>query len=445
MIAKKDVAGARQGFERALQIDATYLPAAIGLAGLDMLDKNVPQAKKRFETLLAADPKNATAMLAAAELVSRTGGSQEEVLDWINKAVAAKPADAPARLALINYYLRGKDAKKAASAAQDALAALPDQPEILDAVGRSQASAGDVNQAIITFGKMSSLQPDSPLPYLRMAEVQVADNKPKDAVLNLRRALKIRPNLLEAQSGLVTLELGLKRPEEALSIAREVQQQRPKEAAGYILEGDVHASARDWPKAVAALRNAVKQAPNSTQAAVKLNMALQAAGSKGESDAFAQSWVKEHPQDIDFRLHLGDRASAAKDYATAATHYRAALEKQPENPLILNNLAWVLGQAKNPKALEYAETANRLAPNQPALMDTLAGILADSGDTVRALDLLDRAVKMAPQVTSIRLTYASVLAKAGKKAEAKKELQELEKLGDKFSQQAEVKQLLGTL
>lgn len=444
LIAKRDVAGARQSFERALQIDAAYLPAAIGLAGLDMVDRNLAQAKKRFTSVLAADPKNAAAMLAAGELAVRTGGTPEEVLDWINKAVAAKPADAPARLALINYYLRGKDAKKAVAAAQDALSVLPDQPDILDAVGRAQGAAGDVNQALSTFAKLSSLQPDSPLPYVRMAELQMANNKKEDAALNLRRALRIRPDLLEAQNGMVLIALQMDRLDEALEIAREVQKQRPREAIGYALEGDIHASKRDWPKAIAAFRTGAKQSPSSL-IAVKLNQALLAAGNKGEADAFAQSWIKDHPQDVDFRLHLGDRASAAKDYPAAIANYRAALEKQPNNPLILNNLAWVLGQTKNPKALEYAEAANRLAPNQPALMDTLAGLLVESGDTTRALELSERAVKMAPQVGALRLTYANALIKAGKKAEAKKELQELEKLGDKFSQQADVKQLLGTL
>jgi predicted Zn-dependent protease len=78
-------------------------------------------------------------------------------------------------------------------------------------------------------------------------------------------------------------------------------------------------------------------------------------------------------------------------------------------------------------------------------MDTLGGILADAGKFDRALPLLERAVSLAPQQPSLRFSYAEALIKAGKKTEAKQQLQELEKLGDKFSQQASVKQLLGSL
>ena len=48
---------------------------------------------------------------------------------------------------------------------------------------------------------------------------------------------------------------------------------------------------------------------------------------------------------------------------------------------------------------------------------------------------------MAPQAAEIRLNLARGLIKAGKKDAARKELDELAKLGDKFSDQAEVARL----
>ena len=443
LMSKRDVAAARQNFERAVQIDPAYLPAAISLAGLDLLDKNVPQAKKRFETVLAADPKNTGAMLAAGELAARTGGTTEEILGWINKAVTANPSDSAARLALIEYFLRSKDPKKAASAAQEALAALPGRPELLDAVGRAQAAAGDTNQALITFGKLLTQQPDSPVPLVRMAEVQAAGGQRDAAVLSLQRALKIKPDLLDAQRALAMLHLALNQQNEAVAVAREVQNQRPREAAGFVLEGDIHAAKGEAPRAVPLYRAAFKQTPVS-QVAVKLHAALLVTN-KGEAATFAQSWVKANPKDAEFLLHLGNSATAAKDYPVAIGHYETALVQQPENPMILNNLAWVLGQTKSPKAIEYAEKANQLAPNQPAILDTLAMVLAEKGDTARSLEMLEQATKLAPQAAEIQLNYAKVLIKAGKKAEARKSLEALAKLGGRFNQQAEVTQLLAAL
>jgi predicted Zn-dependent protease len=134
-------------------------------------------------------------------------------------------------------------------------------------------------------------------------------------------------------------------------------------------------------------------------------------------------------------------ATAKKDYATAAQYYRKVVDDQPNNVLALNNLAWVAGQLKDPKALEYAELANKLTPNQPAIMDTLGTLLVERGDTARGLELLHKASELAPQAGSIRLNLAKGLIKVGKKEAAKKELDELAKLGEKFPDQGEVEKL----
>lgn len=142
---------------------------------------------------------------------------------------------------------------------------------------------------------------------------------------------------------------------------------------------------------------------------------------------------------------MGDRASGQKNYALAASHYQAALLLQPNNALILNNLAWASGQTKAPKAIEYAEKANQIAPNQPAFMDTLAMLLADKGENAKAIELLRKALATAPQAGAIQLNLAKVLIASGKRDEARKELDSLAKLGDKFPGHAEVSQLLKTL
>ena len=75
-------------------------------------------------------------------------------------------------------------------------------------------------------------------------------------------------------------------------------------------------------------------------------------------------------------------------------------------------------------------------------MDTLGVLLMDKGDTARGLELLKKAVALAPQASQIRLNYAKALIKAGKNSDARSELDQLAKLGDKFPAQAEVAQLL---
>jgi len=121
------------------------------------------------------------------------------------------------------------------------------------------------------------------------------------------------------------------------------------------------------------------------------------------------------------------------------------LEIQPNNAAMLNNLAWAAGQLKDPKAVEYAERANELAPGVPALLDTLGVLLLEKGDTTRGVDVLQKAAAGAPHDPAIRLHLAQALLKAGKKDAAKKELETLAKLGNRFPQQAEVAKLIQSL
>ena len=440
LLSKKDIPGARQSFEKALAINPGFFPAAASLAAIDLTEKKPEDARKRFEAVLAADPKNIQAMLALAELKAAAGGTTDEVASLISKAITTNPSEVAPRLALIQFYLNKKDGKKALTAANDAAAAIPDKPEILDALGRTQQFSGDFNQAMSTYGKLSTLQPNSPLAQMRLAEINLANKNKDEAAKSLKKALDIKPDLIEAQRGLILLALDAKKPNDALGIARQVQQQKPKEPVGFVLEGDIYASEKAWPDAIKAYQNGLKQVAV-PELAIKLHSALLASGNTPEADKMAANWTREHAKDVAFRMHLGDIATARKDYPQAAQNYRSALDIQPNNPLVLNNLAWVSGQLKAPKAIEYAEKANQLAPNQPPFMDTLAMLLADKGETAKAIELLRKALELPPQAGAIQLNLAKVLISTGKKDEARKELDALAKLGDKFPGQADVSKL----
>jgi putative PEP-CTERM system TPR-repeat lipoprotein len=229
------------------------------------------------------------------------------------------------------------------------------------------------------------------------------------------------------------------RAPQALVVAGQIQKQRPDQPIGYLLEGDIQASKNNLPEAASAYRKGLGHSA-STILATRLHSVL-ASSNASEADRFGAAWLKDHPKDSAFRLHLAEAALTKKDYAGAAQHYRTVLATQPNNALMLNNLAWAEGQLKNPKAVEHAETANNLAPNQPAIMDTLGVLLVDSGNTARGLELLQKATAMAPQAATIRFNLAKALIKLGQKDAARKELDELAKLGDKFAGQDEVAKL----
>jgi cellulose synthase operon protein C len=440
LLAKKDITGARKSFERALSVMPSYFPSAAGLARLDMAEKKPDQAAKRFESVLAADPKSFQSILAMAEIKALAAAPQDEMLALYTNAVSVAPTEIAPRVALVEFHLRARNGREAVAAAQDAEAAISNQPEIIDALGRAQLASGDANQAIVTFGRIVTMRPNSPVPHLRLAEAhQVARNRTA-AIQSLQKALDVQPRLLEAQTALAGLHLAGGALDQALRIAQDVQKQRPKDAVGWLIEGDVRAARKSWKEAVAAYGRALKLSP-APYIAIKLHAVIETSKGTTEAQRFATGWVKDHPQDMAFRFHLGDRALARKDLDGAAAQYRSIVDAKPDNALALNNLAWVSAQQKNPEALEYAEKANKLAPGNPGFMDTLAMILIDKGDHGRAIDLLKKAGSLAPNMPVIHLNLARALARSGDKAGALKELDALAQTADTGPIKEEIERL----
>ena len=432
-----DVAAARRSFEKALTIAPTYYPAVASLASLDMKENKPTDARKRLEAFSASNPKNSAVLMALALMPGTSSGASA---DYLQKAIAANPALPVPRLLLIKLYLSDKNLRMAATTAQNAAVALPDQPAILEALGEVQQQSNDLNQAIATFGKMAELAPGSPEPQVRLADAQLQGGDRDSARETLRKALAIKPDLIEAQRRLMNIDAAAGDLQGALDVARTVQRQRPTESVGFALEGDLDAQRRDWASAAKAYRAGIKQT-SSNELAVKLYSVLLASGTGAEARAFETSWRKDHPTDSTFVFHVGDTALARGDYVSAEAAYAAVLKLQPGNAAAYNNLAWVASAQHKPEALAYAEKANQLAPNQPAFMDTMALVLGTAGQLDKAVELQKKVVALAPTNDGFRLDLAKLYLKAGNKGDARLELDKLAALGDKFAGHAEVTSL----
>ena len=168
-------------------------------------------------------------------------------------------------------------------------------------------------------------------------------------------------------------------------------------------------------------------------------------GKTAEADELAAAWLKDHASDVTAAALLAEIDRTARRYESAARRYKLVLAKQSNNVVMLNNLAWVAAQLKDPKATDYAEQAYKLAPDNAAVLDTLGWILVERQEFGRASELLQRAVRLAPGAAELRLHLAKALIGAGRKPDARKELEVLAGQATPAAIQQEAKQLLSTL
>lgn len=439
-----DTAGALAAYEAAIKKEATFFPAVAAAAAVELGQGKPELARQRFEALLAARPASYQAHLALAELDQRAGATPATIGERVAQAVKAAPNENRPRLVMIEHLLRSGDARAALSAAQEAVAALPDDVALQEALGRAQLAAGSHEQAMVTFGRLANRQARDPMAQLRLAEAHLAARDPAGARRALEKALQIQPGFVPAQRGLATVALSEGRDDEALAIARQVQKADPKQPAGFALESDIHRQRKDWPAAIAAARQVLALA-RGPEAAIRLHQLQVQAGATADADRLAADWMRDNPGDAAFRFYLGDAAIARKDWPAAEGHYRGVLQKQPDNALALNNVAWLMAQQGKPGAVPMAERAVQLQPGRPQLLDTLATALAADNQVARALETQKQALARAPQDPNLRLNLARLYLKADDQAGARAELDTLAKLGDRFAGQAEVTALRSQL
>ena len=444
LLFKRDYAGARASFERALALNPVYIPAVTNLAQLDLRDKQPETAKKRYAAVLQKEPNNEEALSGLAVLMRITGAPKEEVEKLLAKAVAGNPSSPAARSALVNFHLRNRDTAKALAAAQEAQVVLPNNATVTELLGSTQLAAGETNQAIATFTRLAQMAPNSPQPLLQLARAHLAAKQPDEAIKSLRGALALRPELGVVERDITAIYVATGRFDEALAEARTLKKEQPENPLGYALEGEIYIAQKKLDVAERSYRGALKKF-DLPALAIRAHTVMNATGKRDEADALAQSWIVAHPKDVAVLIYLGQRDLTEKRYASAEKRYQSALERAPDNPVVLNNLAWVANELKHAKALEYAERANELAPEHPEIMDTLGSILSERGENERGLQLLGRAAEMAPNAAQIRLNFAKALVKAGRKDAARKELEVLTKLDSKLPVQQEAAALLAAL
>lgn len=443
-LSRKQADKARASFEQAVSRNASYSPAIVALALLDLDEGKSASAVARYEKLVAAAPTDVGARLGLIAARVRNGAAAAEVRGQLEDAVRTFPDSEAARTTLVGTLLDQKDYQAALKAAKDGVARFPESVSLLRGQGMAELALGNLNQSLQTFTRLATLQPVAVEPLMYIADVQMALKDVNASLNQLRKVVAMKPDYIPGQVRLVSLLVQLSKSDEAMTVAKNVQKQLPNEPTGWTLEGDLLGLKGNRAGAVSALKTAYgKRASDET--VIKLLNALRGAGQAAEADKLSQEWLAKQAESPVFNAYLGEQAIGLRDYERAERHFRKVVALQPANAIAMNNLAWVLARGGKPGALEMGEKALALAPDSDAILDTVAEIHADAGRFDKAVALQKRAIKISPNMPALRLHLAQYLIKTGQKAEARAELERLVALGNNFPAQEEVRKLLASL
>lgn len=417
--ARGQRAEARSAYQRALELDTGFTPARLNLARLDVSEGRIDAARRTYTDMLRKDHRDVVAMYELALLEERAGNTAESVR-WLEKAALESPADRRIGLALVRARRAAGDLPGALEAAKALAARQGADLQVLEVLTRLQLELGETKAAQQSLREMTRLAEFDADAQIRIGYLQLDAANPAGARYSADKALGGRPGdvratILAAEAALAAGDLP-----SAGKLAAELAQAAPGSAAAHALTGDVALAAGRRPDAAQAYRAALRLEPSG---AVLLGLVRTLLPDDREATVkVLEDWLREHDQDVPAQKALAELHMRDGDWQAAARILEKLEAIAGDDPLVLNNRAYVLDKLGDPRALALAERAHALAPSRAEVLDTYGWLLARQGQREAGLHFLREARLRQPASVEVRYHLAHVLHALGRTAEARAEL-----------------------
>ncbi|HEX2113251.1 MAG TPA: tetratricopeptide repeat protein [Alphaproteobacteria bacterium] len=245
----------------------------------------------------------------------------------------------------------------------------------------------------------------------------------------------------------------------ALTYGRMALALDPEKPAGLLLVADILDGAGRYGESNALFARIPRDSPLSWSARLRIAENLQSMGQSDAAIAELRAMSAERPDRIEALVTLGQLLRIRQDYDGAARAYSSALERlpaitprhwslyyargiayerskqwpraeadllkalelQPEQPDVLNYLAysWVEQGINQDRALQMLERAVQLRPNSGHIIDSLGWALFKLGRFEDSVPLLERAVELLPEDPVLLDHLGDAYWRVGRTAEAR--------------------------
>ncbi|MCG8324712.1 MAG: PEP-CTERM system TPR-repeat protein PrsT [Thiotrichales bacterium] len=421
---QQDYARAREYFELAVEKKPDYTPAKFNLANLDMEEGSLDAAQQRFEDILKDDEKSAKAYVGLAKLESERG-NEANMLDYLKQARAVNENSIEVRVLLARYYKNTSRNREMLEVIEEAVRLAPNFTEVIFLGAQAQRLNGQYDNARRNLELLVKEFPEATDVLMEQALLQMDLGEIEAAGQTLQRILSLKDDHERAMLALINLELRQNRPEAAREALEKFAAAYPDSADLSLSRGDLALYEKNYPQAIEHYRQALTLRETSFVVFRIVNTYL-VMNDTDNAHAVMEQWIADHPDDRQVKLVLASRYQQGANIERAIRLYEEVIRDDPSNMIALNNLAWMYLDSDAGQALQLAERAFQLAPEQPEVMDTFGWILVLQGSQVeRGVQLIQAALDKKPDEASIRFHYAYALAKTGNRKRAKDELQKI--------------------
>jgi tetratricopeptide (TPR) repeat protein len=307
----------------------------------------------------------------------------------------------------------------------DTIGKNPNAAMAYNNLGAVLYSEGKTDEAVECYNKAVEIQPDYAKPYYNLAGIFARRGQIDKSIEYYQKSLAASPNYYQTHNKLGIVLLNKGRTADAIVQFREALRLNPGFSDAYLNLGVALLNQGNNSESVRYLEILVKHEPKNAEGHYYLGTAL----------AKQKNYDDEAIEHLKFAINSSENAKAAKllaeiyfargKFEETFLYWGKALEIEPNQPDVLNDMAWLEATHKNPKlrnpqeAVELATRACALTNNQnPALLDTLAVSYAAAGSFQRAIETSEKALELAksslPKQTVEKMREHLDLFQAGK-------------------------------
>jgi tetratricopeptide (TPR) repeat protein len=419
------------------------------------------EALKTVETILAKDPKNLFARSLKVQLLTALGGAQNLNTASGLASELAKDAPANARVQLLAgqtfltkgspaqalpYFEQAAKADPRSTAAQLALARIEvmrkNYPSVLQHADAALAiRANDPNARLFRVigltGTRAYVQAkqeaeqlardtkDAPQVQMQLGIIALGQGRYTEAEDYFRKLYKEGSPDLQPLAGLVNTLEAEHQPDRALQLMQTEVQKAPESSGKAALLAATAEAAGKTDMALAELQKEAAQHPNSPELQVRIAQLQEKHGHLQDALGSLERAQQLAPKakGLDASIASVEEQMGRKPEAIAS--YRKALVLTPDDPVVANNLAFLLADTGGnlSEAQQLVTNAIRKAPNVPQLQDTLAWVQLKQHNEAAAVQILSILTKQHPDDSTFLYHYAVALNDSGNRSAAKLQAQ----------------------
>ena len=306
---------------------------------------------------------------------------------------------------------------------EQALAAAPENPEVIEAVGRALLNLDRLEEAEASFLDALELDPEWVGPRMGLAMVALRRDEPFKIVHHLERAIETDPEYPDAYVELGRYYGAMAEPALAKATFERWTARHPEDADMLINAGLTAFDAADYAQALDFFEKAVEAAlveEHKSGARTFRANTLDMLGRYDEAVEAYEEVIAETPEWWEAHANLGICHARNGQSARAEAAFRRGLEDCPGSPEIRDELAaHLLSERRDlPEALRLSEEAVALGRDEIRHLHTLGEARLALGDEAGAAEAYSAMLALDPENPEAHLELGLLYEARGEAREA---------------------------